>query len=356
MKTNRKNIILTLALASAVIMVNIPSTVYATTFSNGEKFLTEFFNMTEDDIYAEKSKDAGHELIVEIRELEKEFINDSNKIALIPHATALIDKKDDFTSEEIFALLKDGGNGEVLESALIQMYILKEDNNDELLELIESGTIHKSSNDYIVAKSNYTPSQLATIIENNNDSVAVVAMKKLMVDEPEKAFAISTNILSNPLKNNITDEKMWVACLGIGEYYSQFKNSNTQKQDIVEEMKRLYDATDSDFLKDKIIYSLSNMEDFDVFAYIINNEHIDDILKVSAIERNVELLVHKAKSKMSQEELDCIVTAMEIHPILDVGKVLQQSVESGMVLAKQDLSNTIKYIENNGIEGVYKYD
>lgn len=351
----KKNIIITGMLLAAIALVNTPASVYAVAYEKGKIFLTEFFDMTEEDIYDRKLEDTGEELIMEIKELEKEFKDDNDKIVLVPHANALIAKNDDFTSEEIIALLEKGGNGEVLESALILMYTQKNAEPEALLNLIDSGKIKESSKDYIVAKSNLNTMQLSSLIENNNDSVSVVAMKKLMVEEPNKAFEIARSILDKP-SDITTDEKMWAACLGIGEYYNKSVIDNEQKNVIVEQLKTLHKTSNSDFLKDKIVYSLANMQDFDVFSYIIKNDDIDDALKVSSIERNVQLLVNKTRSNLSSDELECIITAMEIHPILDIGKALEKSIENGNIVTRSDISSTIQHIENHGVEGVYKYD
>ncbi|RCX18847.1 hypothetical protein DFR58_104116 [Anaerobacterium chartisolvens] len=354
MKTKR-TLILSGLLVMAIIFANIPVSAYSAMYNNGLSLFSKFFNMTEEDIYKSNLNDSAESLLAEIKALEQELKDDNSKIALVPHAMALIEKKDEFTPEEIILLLQDDETGAILESILIKMYIEKKADSNKLLPLLNDGKLSSDSKDYIVAIGDFSDDSLTDICYKYDNSVTVVAMKKLMTTNVEKAYQFASEILINDTKN-VSDAKLWAASLGAGEYFNRFSGDDSEKKIIVEKLKELFSISKNEVVKDKFIYSLAKMNDFDVFKYIISDDKIDTDLKISTIERNVQMLVEKSTSKTSSSELSYIIKAMEIHPILEVGEALQQSLKSRTVPQSEELMATVKHIENNGIKGVFKYE
>ena len=340
-------------LVIAIILANIPITAYAAIYNRGYELFAKYINMTEDEIYKSKMKDTGKNLLSEIKDMEKNLTVKGDEIALLPHAMALIEKRDEFSQDEIINLLKDVETGVVLESALIRMYLDKNADKDELLSLIDNSELNKESKEYIVALSDLSSDELKDIYYKYNDSVAIVTMKKLMTSNPVMAFDIASDVLMSNTQN-ITDEQLISSFLGLGEYYSKYTGDKEQKDKIIGTMKDLFNTSQSEIVKDNIIYSMARMNDFEVFKYIIDSENIDTALKISAIERNIDLLVEKASTEASEEDLSCIESAMKIHPILEVGEALKTISDKGFQTKSLDLSEIIKYIENNGIKGVLK--
>lgn len=355
MMKNKQSFLLAGLLVLAIILTNIPITVYAAIYNNGYKLVSQYVNMTEDEVYNLKVKDTRENLLSEIKDIEKELKDSGDEIAVLPHVMALIEKKDEFSQDEILHLLTEPEIGVVLESALIRMYIDKNGDKDKLLELVNGPELNAESKEYIVALSDLSSHELKDIYYRNDNSVAIIAMKKLMVADPKTAFDIATRVFMEENKR-ITDEKLLSSLLGIGEYYSKYDVNDKQKELVIEKMKKMFNTEKDEIIKDNIVYSMARMRDFEVFKYVIESENIDTELKVSTIERNIDLLVKKASISTSGDELSYIEKAMRIHPILEVGEALKKSMDKKVKTEDSNLSETIRYIENNGVKGVFKYE
>lgn len=352
---NNRCVLLSGLLVLAIILTNIPTSVYAAVYNKGYELFSQYVNMNEDEIYDSKVKDSRENLLSEIKVIEKELSGNGDEIALLPHAMALIEKKDEFSQDEIIRLLKNAETGAVLESALIKIYIEKNADKDMLVALTDNTELNKESKEYIVALSDLSNEELKDIYYKNDNSVAIIAMKKLMIADSKMAFEIASKMLLGE-SQKISDNKFLSIFLGIGEYYSKYDIKDGQKDLIIEKMKELFNISENDIIKDNIVYSMARMQDFELFKYIIESENIDTELKISTIERNINLLVEKASIKTSQDELFYIIKAMRIHPILEVGEALKTSSAKGLQTESSELFEIIEYIKNNGIKGVHKYE
>lgn len=350
-----KHFLITVLLVLSIILANIPITVYASIFDIAHKLFEQYTNKTEEQIYAMKLKDSKENLLAEIKSMDKE-LSGSDKIAILPHAMALVEKKDEFSQDEIIGLLNNKETEGMLEGALIRIYIGKNYDKNKLLEFIDNACIDLESKESIVSLSDLSNDELKNIFYKNNSRIVIIAMKRLMVSDYKMAFDIALDTFMKDT-DNITDEKLLSSLLGIGEYYSRNDVNDEQKANIVEKMKKLFDTSKNELIKDNVIYSMARMKDFKIFKDIIENENVDIPLKISAIERNLNLIINKISTNASsKDEISCIEAAMKIHPILEVGEVLKKSIDNGLYKNNSTLLETIKYIENNGVKGVFKYE
>lgn len=94
-----KYFFVTVLLVLAIILVNIPITVYASIFDMAHNLFEQYTNKTEEKIYAMKLMDSKESLLAEIKAMDKE-LSGSDKIAILPHAMALVEKKDEFSLKD----------------------------------------------------------------------------------------------------------------------------------------------------------------------------------------------------------------------------------------------------------------
>jgi len=92
---------------------------------------------------------------------------------------------------------------------------------------------------------------------------------------------------------------------------------------------------------------MANLKDFDVFTYIINSNEIDKDLKITAIQQNLNVMLEKIDGSFSTEELNLILTAMQIHPIFEIGDALAAALEKNQVPKEKEkeVEEVIRFIK-----------
>ena len=348
--------ILCTVLVVSILAVNIPLKVYAGVFSIENLLLLLGKDKSEKEIYLEKKEYSHTDLLNEMIEIELN-LDKGNEIALLPHAIALIEKEGKISENEITKLLSDYRVGPVLESALIKILLAKKGSNDNLIRLLDSDELQIESKELIVDLADLDVEELSKIYIENDDSVAISAMKRIMIENPNQAYLLSKAVLS---KKSTTDSKLISALLGLGEFYDTVKDDDKNKEETINIMKDIYSSSDNSLVKDNVIYSLTRMNDFEVFTFIINNEEIDLLLKVSTIERNSELLIKMitdTNNSLSVYDAYIIDKAMRMHPIVEIGEALREAFSNNKHSSLFDnKENLLDFIEKNGIRGALKYD
>lgn len=358
----KKKFLLTISLLLAISLMCLPTTVYANAFQNFKNLFSEYFHMNEEEIYETKKNSSGKELIDEIIQLEESLPEDDDRIAILPHLIALIEKSDEFKNKEIIELIKDEKTKIGLDSALVKMYLNNGGNSSELFSLLYEENITPELKEYVVSITDFSTDELAKIFTSFSNNVSIIAMKRIAIIDNKLAFDLSNNVLVNN-GSRISDEKYIAAFLGFTEYYEKnFDDEDVKseisstKENFISIMRSLYNTTSNNLLKDQIIYAMARMKDFDLFSYIIMSEDIDFYLKVSAIERNIDLLINKVSTAKSAEELSTVAYAMKLHPIVEVGNELKKLISKKQFIVTKDILELADYIEQNGILGAYKYE
>ncbi len=357
----KNKLIITGVLLVALIMACLPTSVYAAIYQAGAQLFADFTTMSDEEIYNSKKNIPASDLVDEIIELESALPSMNDKIAIVPHLMALIEKADSFTADELVSLIKDPETDVALDSAFIKMYANIGADFSDLLPLLNDSQLAQESKEYIIALGDFSVKELSGLFNTYNDSLSIVAMKQIAVIDEQTAFKLAAPLVSGTQKV-VSNEKYIAAFLGVAAYYDSADGELTSvseketKQQLISAMKNIYDRNDNDLVKDQAIYAMARMDDYETFAYIIASENIDFDLKVTTIERNVNLMIDVISTATKAEEISPIIAAMKLHPISQVGVALEQSVESGKMARNQDITDTIAYIEKFGIEGVDKYD
>lgn len=355
--------VLTGVLLVALVMACIPTSAYAAIYQAGMELFSSYSNMTEEEIYSSKKNTAADDLISEIIELEEALPTMDEKIAILPHLMALIEMGDEFSASELIELIENQNTDVGLDSAFVKMYIDKGADLSDLLSLLNEDGVAQETKEYIVALGDFSTTELSSIFNSHNDNIAVVAMKRIAVIDEQLAFELAMPIFTTANKT-MTSEQYVAACLGIAQFFENYTPKTAEDEAMFQKMKEqmstqlqsLYSTYPNDLVKDQAIYAMARMGDYDLFEYIIESENIDFDLKVTTIERNVELMLEKVSVATSPEDIATIIVAMQLHPIVDVGDALSDAVSSGRLTATVEITSLINYIDTNGIEGVNKYE
>ena len=342
MKAKFKKIIM-VVLVLMIISVNITPQIYAEIFYGIQQFASKYFGQTEEQVYVQKLNDTKESLIEEISALGKNMGNE-DMIALLPLAQALRAKKEEFTEEEILTLLKKFDENAAMAELLVTIYRDKDADFQKLYPLLKNDSLSDKAKQEIVAAANFTPQQFEEICRQYDDSTAVFAMQKLMIQDANQAYVLALEILAD--KKQISDTKLKMAALAISEYFDTHKGESAEKRVIAEKLKS-FQSSASELVKDQLIYAMANLKDFDVFTYIINSNEIDKDLKITAIQQNLNVMLEKIDGSFSTEELNLILTAMQIHPIFEIGDALAAALEKNQVPKEKEkeVEEVIRFIK-----------
>jgi len=226
MKAKFKKIIM-VVLVLMIISVNITPQIYAEIFYGIQQFASKYFGQTEEQVYVQKLNDTKESLIEEISALGKNMGNE-DMIALLPLAQALRAKKEEFTEEEILTLLKKFDENAAMAELLVTIYRDKDADFQKLYPLLKNDSLSDKAKQEIVAAANFTPQQFEEICRQYDDSTAVFAMQKLMIQDANQAYVLALEILAD--KKQISDTKLKMAALAISEYFDTHKGESAEKR------------------------------------------------------------------------------------------------------------------------------
>lgn len=351
-----KKIILTGFLVLAIVATFVSPNIYANAYSKASSLFASFFEVPEEKVYQLKVQEDKEVLINEIRELDDELRHSENKIVAVPHALALIEKADEFETEEVLKLLEQSNDSEVFETALVEIYIKLEGDSQKLLSLFYDSNLSVGAKENIIIKADLPVDELKNICMSYDNTYSVIAMKKLAGLDVDSAYELSEKILSNHNAGS-SENDLYMAALGIERYFSKNSDDYIGKADIIKELKKQVDLIDNskeNLTRDRLVYALSKSQDFETFKYLIFNETIDEDLKVTAIENNLEMILKMIESGLDEEEKECVLASMEIFPILEVGEALERYYDNRFVERDTNVLNIIEHIRNNGVKGVFK--
>ena len=216
--------IVTSILVLSIIAASIPTKIYANTFSN---VFAKFFhssNVNEDELYIEKSKLSSEELISEIIEIEKN-INYEDEMCLLPHYTALIEKANEFSDDELISLIKSSDTKTGIEQAFVNMYGKNNYTPNKIIPLLYDSGVSDETKEYIVSVLDFSIDELCDIFRNSNDRKSIIAMKKIAVNNSDISFEL---VNSKDIKSMDTDEEYISFCLGVASHFEKMKYSHDQ--------------------------------------------------------------------------------------------------------------------------------
>lgn len=323
-----KNELLILAALVFTTLVVYVSTLL--TAKRGEKeadgyLLSKYVKKTEREILEEKLKDSKYELLEEIKMFDVCLKKSEKTLIASPFARAFFSKAEEFSEAEIISLLEKSKSYDMLDLSLVDIFLAKNYDRQNLKSLFYESAMSVGAKEKILECCEFSKMELERICFVYDNSFSVLAMKKLLDIDENRAFAIAKSIVfeDNYLNNA---NKLYIAALGISVSYKAQLSSEEDKTAISERIKeilRLRSHLKNDLARTQLICVLANNNDFDDFRFLVSSEDIEQELKVSLIEKNVDLILDKINRGATKEELDCILHSMSIYPVKEVGDELR---------------------------------
>ncbi len=230
-----------------------------------------------------------------------------------------------------------------------------ESETQDPIELIYNENLNIEDKTSLVARAELSVEDLSGIVESFDNSISVIAMKRICSEDIEKAYEIAEEILKKEL-SALSDDKQIAACLGVAVYFEKNSAMSPNKQEAIDRLKEIFNSSSNQLVRDQAIYALARICDYELFADIIKDEKIDIELKITVIERNIDIMLEKISTSNSFEDISAIAVAMKIIPVDEIGDALESAVTSGKFEDGEELQELIEYIKVNGVRGMYKQE
>lgn len=213
----------------------------------------KLLNMPEDELYVKMSELDAKQLINKINRLEKKYPSMEEKAILLPLFTALIEKANDFSAEQLIELISDKKTLSGIDSAFVEMYTANQYDASKLLELLDDSTIADETKDYIVSHGVFSAGELAEIFRMYDSRISVTTVKRLAAIAPDKLVDLVEESISSGL-GKVTDEKNRAICLAIAGYYEDC--TDKEEADAIREqfapvLKQFYEQSSSELVQDE---------------------------------------------------------------------------------------------------------
>ena len=279
---------------------------------------------------------------------------------LIPLGAVLLERIGEYSEDELIALISDRENDLNFRVTILQLYgcpLFEQrtaEGNLKLRGLLLDEKTEDLLKENLIVQLDYSDADglkmLDAIANGANDALAFQAIKKLNEVDPKAASKISDNIL-NTYKGQ-SPAKVNAALKVKSEEYrkTRIQKSFTpeklqKKQEFVDICKDIIAANpQDDYMADCAVFALSDMTDSDAITAIVQNDKVDDSLKVFSISQNVGTLLDMSTSE-DLEVIDTISDAMDINPLVELNQPLSQAkgkIESKMNNGKNGLSKDEK--------------
>lgn len=316
------------------------------------------FRKTEQEIYAEMCRLPADRLIRKINRLEKKLPDIESKTVLLPLYDALIDKAEEFSADALIAQIQQKDTHAGIESAFVEMYVRDGYDCTEMLHLLDDPAIAEETKEYIAAHCDFSLDALCDVFRNTDGKTATIAIKRISVQDSQTAMQLVQEFVSAE-RGSISDEKYISICLGIAQYYEEHDSPEdiaAMKNIYIPMMKTIFENGSSDPVRNQAVYALGRICDYDLFAWLMDNESISDYCKISVIERNYRQMKVWIAEAESEDDIRSVLDAMQIMPTLEIGDALQAAIDAGRLPESAELRALIDRIQAEGIHAVDKYE
>lgn len=314
------------------------------------------FSKSEDEIYAQMKNVSSEKLIKKINRFEKKLPAMPDKTALVPFYTALMEKAGDFSEEQLITLIQDQDTLAGIETVLVEMYAADGYDSSAIRPLLDDPEIEENTKACIVSNCDFSKDDLCDIFRKYDGLTAVTAMKEIANTDSDAAMQLVDEFVKS---GSQSAEKYQSVCLGIAQYYEEHhtaKDLEAMQIVYIPMLKQIYEQNPSKLVRNQAVYAMARICDYELFTWLIENESIDDLLKISVIERNYRLMKAQVSRAESEEDIRAVMEAMRILPTLEIADAMQQAVDAGNLPASEELRSLIDEIRREGVPAVDKYE
>lgn len=283
--------------------------------------------------------------------------------SLIYYADALKTKTEDvddtFWQKEI---MDSASNTEITKSVLIQIAtsngIDLSENKETVASIKDDSLSFAVRTNLLINYFKYSPSTslLEELANGNDEDMAFQALRLLNMKDSAKAISIANESLESYKEISDSDLSIAIKVKAL-EIRNQNQNmpSNRKtsegslKPEDVDEFISICDYVlnerDDELLKESAIYALSDALHENAITYIVYSKLIDNGFKEHGIDRNVVVLSDMLTTNPTDENIQTVLSAMEISPLNDLLEPLKAFNGSKY---SEDINAAIDNINKNG--------
>ena len=312
----------------------------------------------EEEVYAAVRGWSTERLIRRINRIEKKLPEMPDKTALLPLLSALCERADEFTADELIEQIQRRETLPGIEEAFVKMYAAGGYDSKAMLALLDDTELSEETKEYITSHCGFTADELSEIFRSTDGRTAVIAIQRISAENSEAAMQLVREFTESG-DGSIPEEKAAALCLGIAQYYEEHREPEdiaAMKDIYIPMMKKLLQEAQSQRVRDQAVYALGRICDYELFAWLMENGSLDRSLKISVTERNYRPMKRWIEEAESEEDILAVTEAMEIYPILEIADALEKAIEQGTLEDTERLRSVIEHIREKGIPAVDKYD
>ena len=320
-------------------------------------FYKTYGGMEPEEIY-DKIKDRdGHDILDEFIKIEDEIgMYDPELFIYLPFAMVISEKWNEFEPDEIIDLIKSETGGPALEYILIEIYGMNETDLTALEPLLEEDAKHVSdlAKLKIFQTKHMTEEEVLEYFEQRKDAFIgplVMHMKNCLSEDVffEKIFHLFETAES---------EEETKACV---KYASDLYLTAKKKKDdvscakIPELLDHAYETIPDAYSRIQVVRQYASMKDMSRIRDILHHTDYDRTTKNEAVDAAVPYFSEVLLKQVSDEDLACILEAMNLYPVKGIDESLKYAVEQGNIKDSSEVRKTIQYIEKNGKQPKMSY-
>jgi hypothetical protein len=283
-----------------------------------------------------------------------------DKVNIMPLYHVLIGRADTFSDAQLIALMREPETLAGMECTLAEMYIRNGYGHTGLNAMLDDDDIAIETKEYIVSHADYSADELCGIFRKSENRTAVIAIKRISMCDSETALQLVNETLqAGKNGKEISDDQYIAICIGIANYFEETHadaETDRTKNDYIAVLKQIFGQADSETVQDQAIYAMGRLHDYELFTWIIENDQVVFPLKVTVIERNVQLMKDRISTAKSADDIRTVCAAMKLHPVTDIAPVLRDAIAKGTLPDSEEMRLLIREIETNGIKSVGKYE
>lgn len=283
-------------------------------------------------------------------------------------ATALDERFDEYSEDEVVSLIKDAANELTFRYIFLELYCHEAygsekrtaNGNDMVRKMIFDSSVQPVLKDYMIGSLDFSDEEgyqmLLSVANGEEDLLAFQAIKRINRINNEDGIAISREILKSC--DMQMPQKINAALKTMSKFFRETRIKNGFTESLEEEKLNFIEICNNiinnsktrDVLFDSAVFALSDMTDSQAITAIIENSNIDDAAKSYSVEQNYLTLVSMAKSG-DEKELAVVCQAMAMNPLKELREPLATALTQNNTLSdeiKQEVTKAITQIDSSG--------
>lgn len=277
---------------------------------------------------------------------------DSGVDELTEMASELWARRGQLNSDDLLVKIRDESVAPIVRSHLID--ILASENSTptpEVIGLIEDAAVAPEVRVQALVAYRYGRREAALlekILKDSPDLVSFHALKSLTSADPDAASRVARDTLSSlKPQSDLRLSAAYKATIRTGAV-----RDGTVRAMLIDRLTAAVNDPESSMdLKDAAFFALSELNSADTLKILMKLRDMDASLVGGAIDQNAQMLLDVVKHEAEDEAaLGFVVDAMEMHPVLEVGRALRQAAPGIRDdRLRERVKDVVDFIEREGV-------